>query len=252
MLRLLRLVGVVADGGKVRRVGGGEGLLEGIVPRFLVAFGRNDIVGVTLDDRLGRPRLAMEGIHGDDTAGERQFRQECGHRRDFMRLRVDRVLAQDEPVGARPGADHLDGRLAPRLVRRFPQALAVHRHQFALGGRVDGGEPGHKALLQLDRFEMGQHAREGVVRGDAVGQGQDGAQPVFFGLAKRDHAGWPVRAAQDRAYRDGQDVQPHVVFCPVDAWVSQVAKIGCDARQESFCYALPPQDAAIPLRRIPV
>jgi len=251
MVRFLRLVRVMRDPGKGGCVRDGKGLLDGVMQRGLIPFRGDNIVGVALHNRLRRPHLAVECIHRDDAAGQGQFVQERGYGGDLVRFWVHLLLAQDEPVGAGPRGDHLHRRLAPRLGSRFAQGLAVHGHQVAVGGRVDRCEPGQEARLQFGRFEVGQHPIEGVVRGDAVRQGQDRAQPVLLRLAKGHHAGWSFRAAEHGTNRDRQNVQQLVIPGPLNAWVSQVAKMGGDARQVSVRHRVTLLQAVVPPSRIP-
>ena len=113
-------------------------------------------------------------------------------------------------VGAGPGADQVDGALAPGGVERVAQGLAVDGDEPAAAGADYGAHPAHEALLEGGGVEGGEDAAEGVVGGDAVGQVQEGLQPAPLVQAVGFHVGPGVGARDDRAESQGDEVEQAV------------------------------------------
>jgi hypothetical protein len=122
-------------------------------------------------------------------------------------MRRHRHLAQHQPVGLRPGTDQHQRRLAVGRVVRAAQRLAIDGDRGAGGQLAHRRHPGAKAALDLRRVERGKDAAAGVGRGNPMRQGQKGAEPVVFGLAKGLDLDPRIGSADDRAQGDGHDVQ---------------------------------------------
>jgi hypothetical protein len=91
------------------------------------------------------------------------------------------------------------------------QALAIDLDLLDSQAVADGVDPGGKAILKEGRFQMAEQVAEGVMRGDAVGQGQaQGAQPVFLGASKGSHILEAFGSRQQGAQGDGQQVTQQV------------------------------------------
>ena len=101
-------------------------------------------------------------------------------------------MAQGQVILHRPGADDVQSRLTDSAPRRTALALAVDGHRLEFrriegdGGQAPavhhGRHPGVETLLESHRVEQAEDTSEGVVRGDAAGQGEDGLEPVDLGV----------------------------------------------------------------------
>jgi hypothetical protein len=92
------------------------------------------------------------------------------------------VISFDLPSTSRwpallAGADQMQRPLG--LAERAAQRLAVNRHDLPVEGFGKGLGPGAEAGLEGVRVDQPEDAPEGVVRGNAVGQGQEG-QPSLL------------------------------------------------------------------------
>ncbi len=108
---------------------------------FLVLFERQQIVSSLLDNCLGNLSLTAHGINRHQAALQIQQLQELGDRRDLVRLFIDFLLTQHQPVGRGPGTHHVDRPLPQALVKRTPQGLPVNRYHLPLGHLADSGYP---------------------------------------------------------------------------------------------------------------
>jgi hypothetical protein len=95
-----------------------------------------------------------------------------------------------------------------------------HR-EFDLTG---GGHPAAEPLGERLGVQGGADPVEGVVGGDAVGQGQEVGEPFALGQAEGGDLLPGVGAAQDGAPGDGQDVGQQVRLVAVQAGVRQVGE----------------------------
>ena len=115
--------------------------------------------------------------------------------------------------------------LALGPVEGASQRLAVDGDDLPLGRLVQGLDPAEEALLELVGVEPLEEAAEGVVRGDAVGQVQEGPQPVELGVAEVLDVVPGVGPGDDRTDGDGDDVEEFVEAGAVDAGVGQVGEV---------------------------
>ena len=69
-----------------------------------------------------------------------------------------------------------------------------------MGQRCDGAGPGQKAGLKALRIEAGKDTAKGIMRGNAVGQGQESLEPMAFTLAKEFHILKSFAARQKRTH----------------------------------------------------
>jgi hypothetical protein len=73
-----------------------------------------------------------------------------------------------------PRADQMQRPLRSAAVERAAQGLAINRHNLPLEGLGTGLRPGGEASFEGIRVDQPEDPPEGVVRGNAVGQGQKG------------------------------------------------------------------------------
>ena len=141
--------------------------------------------------------LAAHGIDGDDAALQMQQPQQLGNGRDLIALAINLALAQQEPHVGGPGADQMQ-RPGCIALAAAAHALAVDGHR-ALHLACHLGQPLPAGQLQLLGIEQAKHAREGVVRGNAAGQGYEAGEPVLVLLAELSHLHPVVRSCNGGA-----------------------------------------------------
>jgi hypothetical protein len=88
-----------------------------------------------------------------------------------------------------------------------------------LGELRDRPGPGQKARLKTFGIEARKDAAEGIVRGNPMGQSQEGLEPHAFALPKEFHILEPFTAGQQGAHGDHQDIQQEVLRGPCNPWV---------------------------------
>ena len=148
--------------------------------------------------------MAAQGIDRHQRALDLQQIQERGDGRDFVGFGVHGHLTQGEALGRRPGADEVQRAEFGRP--GAAQRLAVDGHVLDPQRRTDRPHPFLEAGLECPGVEAVEDALEGVVRRDAVGQGQEAAQPVAA-LAAEGLDLLPVLGTgDDRAQGDDDDV----------------------------------------------
>ena len=123
-----------------------------VVQRALIALQRHGVVAALRDDLAGDAALAVERVHGHDRPLEAQQSQQLGYGGDLVGLGVGGDLPQHQLLIAAAGRDHVQRRLAARLVERSPHHLAVDRNHplAALGeARHEPLEAGAKLLRRI-------------------------------------------------------------------------------------------------------
>src|SRR5438270_779047 len=100
-------------------------------------------------------------------------------------------------------ADHVQSRLAAGLIERAAQHLAIDRHHPLQLLRELPHKP-LKGIAKLIRIEIAKQPAEGVMAGQAVGQGEKAAQKWLFGLSEQSHIYRTLTAAQHAAQSDHQ------------------------------------------------
>jgi hypothetical protein len=80
----------------------------------LITFQRQHVVAALLDDLLGDLALAVERVHGNDAALERQHLRQSWYGGDLIGLSVGGDLRQHQAVLAAPGRDHVQRRVCRR------------------------------------------------------------------------------------------------------------------------------------------
>ena len=163
------------------------------------------------------------GVDGHQRPADVEQLQQPRDGRDFVRLGVHRHLAQGQVVVSRPGTDDVQ---RPQLlggVAGVAQGLAVDGHVLQtqpLRQRLDPLlEAGEEGL----RVEAVEDALEGVMRRDAVGQGEKGLQPFVAAVGKSNNLRPVVGATDDGAEGDHNNVNQEV---PAKVPAARVAEPG--------------------------
>ena len=81
----------------------GDKNLDVVAQRALVAFQRENVVGLLVHDFLRDVALAAHGIDGDDRAFDRQQVEQLGNCHDFIGLFRHLDLPEDEPLAGGKG-----------------------------------------------------------------------------------------------------------------------------------------------------
>lgn len=204
-----------------RRPRRGKQGLDILMQRALIACERPHVVGLLRHNRAGHLPLAAHGVTGHETALPRQHLPQGRQRRDRVRRRRDRDLAQPPPVGRRPGADQMQRSRAALAVMGAAPARAIDGDHLPRRLHRAGGHPGQKAALKLGRVQRREHPTEGVVRRNAVGQRQERAQPRPLRRAECRDRHPAVRAADHATERDRDDVEQLMAFGPLDTGSDQ-------------------------------
>jgi hypothetical protein len=79
--------------------------------------------------------------------------------------------------------------------------------------------PGQKALLKALGIQASKHPAEGIVRGNAVRQGEKGLEPCLFALPKEFHVLESFAASQQRAHGYHQDIEQRMFLRPFNTRV---------------------------------
>ena len=90
----------------------GDEELDILAQRALVAFQREDVIGLLVEDFLGDVALAAHRVDGHDGALDRHHVEQLGDGDDLVRLLRHLDLAEHEALARREGRDHVDRRLA--------------------------------------------------------------------------------------------------------------------------------------------
>ena len=176
------------------------------VEAALVAFERQNIVGLRFADGLGNLFLATHGINGHDTAREVQRAQQLGNGRYFVALGSDLALAEHQPIFARPSADHVDGFTTLGAVMTAPQGLPVDGHDLGGKALAQALRPVGETLRKLPRIKEGEDASKSIMAGNPVGQFEKARQPIALGFAEACKLDKTLRPAKQRADGNHQNI----------------------------------------------
>ena len=132
------------------------------------------VVRLPACDDLRGVTLRVQGVNRDDGAGQAGERlQQLPHRRDLVRLRVHRGLAEDRADAVRQRRDQVRG--LPGLVLRAADRLAVDcDHQPAAGLHGPGVQPGTENPVEHIGADQGEGTPEGGLLRRAAGRAQHG------------------------------------------------------------------------------
>src|SRR5215470_9688226 len=237
---------------------GGEGGLEGgddvRLQRRLVALDLQQVVGPALADGLGNVRLAAHGVDAHQRALQLQQPQQPGDGGDLVGLVLNGHLPQRQAAHPGPGADYVQAGLAQPAAAA--QRLAVDLDVVQAQPGAGGADPGGEAALEDVGGEVAEDVAEGVVRRDAVRQGQpQRQQPVALGPAEGGDVLEALGPRQGRAQGDRQDVAQQVGGEPAVAGVFDTAEVVgdvqaflCSHRRSFRVNGLPLQDSKPPMQ----
>ncbi len=189
--------------------------------RALIALERQHVVRLLLHELLGDHALTAHRVNRDNAARQCQQAEQGGQRGNLVRLCLDGDLAQEQPIGRRPRPDEMQRSVPGTMIMRAPHARPIQCNHLTGGLHRTGGNPGQEAALKPGRVEGGEHPPEGIVRGDAIGQGQERLQPGALRLAECLNLHPPVRPANHPAERDRDDVQQLMPFGSLNARINQ-------------------------------
>src|SRR5215207_4486882 len=182
----MRLVKGVTSG-PLRSAPAEAGLVEmldySLVAQRVIGLENQQVVGPARQDLLGDCGLAAHGVQRHDAVLQCELVQQFRDRCDLVRRLVNTTLAQHEALLARPGAHQVQGGSLPAAIERAPERLAIDGDHLALKAVHERADPGREPALEGIRVDQHEDAPEGVVRGNAVWQVQEGAQPRQFAAA---------------------------------------------------------------------
>ena len=126
-------------------------------------------------DLAGDVALAAHGVDGDDRARDRHHLQQLGDGADFVALFRHLDVAEHQTLPRREGRDHVDRRLAARLLIGPAHGLAVDGDHL---GRRTGqrGDPGDEAALESLGVERRENVAQLIVRWRPVAKRPEPAQ----------------------------------------------------------------------------
>ena len=119
----------------------------------------------------------------------------------------------------------VQGLQAPAPIVGAAHALAVDGHDLAPGQGEGRLHPVPEAFLEAGRVQPREDPAQGVVRGNAVRQGQEGAQPLLVEPAEEGNGHEAVRPADDRQHGQNQDVRQGVQFGAVNTEIPGVSMV---------------------------
>src|SRR4051812_23701566 len=172
----------------------------------VIGLEHQQVISAPLQDPVGNRLLTAHGIQRHDAVRQGQRLEQRRDRGDLVRLAIDLTLAERQALLAGPGADQVQWPLGPAAVEGPAHGLAVNRHDLPLEGLGKGLSPGAEAGLEGIWVDQHEDPPEGVVRGNAVGQGQKGLQPAHLVAAVERDVVPALRARDHRTHRNDQDV----------------------------------------------
>ena len=116
--------------------------------------------------------------------------------------------------------------------------LAVQRDDLAVQALAQGLGPVGEGLGEGGGVEGLEEPVEGVVAGDAVGQAQEGLEPLLAGLPEVFHVIEALAADQQGAEGDGQEVGEFVFLGAFHAGIGQAGEDGNEAGRVRHCPTL--------------
>ena len=169
------------------------------------------------------------------------------------------LLPEYQAVAARPSADHVQRRASSTPIPRAACALPIHRDDLPAGGRGNRSRPTAEALPEPLRRQTRDHAGDAVMRGHAVVEPPELAQPVQFRVSELlDRL--PTRCpADDRTDSQQHDIKQRVALIalqPADLQGTQNISRLADIRDSSSgfsqsCRNSPPKRNYMRARPVP-
>ena len=118
----------------------------------------------------------------------------------------------------------MDGGSPGGIVEGAAQGLAVQGDHVSVGAFIEEAHPGGEAGGEVFRVNAAQDAGEGVVRGDAVQQGDVLAEPVQAGAGEVGDGRGVFGPAEHGAQGAEEDVEQSMRACALHPWVGKVSK----------------------------
>ena len=157
---------------------------------------------------------------------------------DLIGLLLRFELAYDKPSLLRaPGREHVQGRGRRGAMKGRFDRFPLQRDACVLGELCHGLRLGQKALPKPLGLESGQHATEGIVRGNPMWQGKERLEPGLLALTKKCHILAPFPTSEERAYGHDQAIEPLMFLCPLNAWVFSGLKMRDDRGVDGVSHA---------------
>jgi hypothetical protein len=151
-----------------------------------------------------------------DTPFDVERPQDFRNRRHLVRTGDDFDLPQRQMLRHDPGAHDFNRLLLVGFVVRAAQGFAIERDHLSIPELDLCINPLEQTAFELSRFKHAQNTREGVVRGDVIGQLQKLLQPFLFRIAKGPHLGRVFGSTDHRAQADDDDVDQPMSFIAVN------------------------------------
>jgi len=190
----------------------------------MVVLQRQHVVRARLADLVGDGLLAAHGVDADHGTPQIQQIQHLRDGRDLVGLAVHGLLRQHQPRLGGIGAQQM------RRALRAPaaaQGLAVQADLLARKAGQRRLRPAQERRREDAGGQPPHDVAERVVRGDAVGQFQELAEPSLLFTGEGFHPHPVLDVAQDGAEDDHQDVLERVqLVLGGPAWVGKLGKIG--------------------------
>ncbi len=136
-------------------------------------------------------------------------------------------LPQDQPIVDRPRMHHVKGGLPRAGIVGTTQRFAIQRHQLAFVGQSGRQRlhPSGKTVLEIPRRNTGKYAPEGIMRGNAIRQGQERLKPVGFRPAKFGHRHPVIGSADRTAHRNHENINQAMRSTTLNTGVGDVGQI---------------------------
>jgi len=178
---------------------------------------RQHIIAALIHDLSGDRALAIERVHRDNRAFQRQQLQKFRNGGDLIGFAIDGELAQHKPLIGRPCADEMERRFLGGTVEGASQRLAVY---------------GDNALDRLGEFP--DEDKEAGVELDGIEQAEDAAEGVWLGMPCRKERNSRKNAsfARPKSATSEQSSAPHNnaqrAICPGDGLVPAPASLSLE------------------------
>src|SRR5271169_1965646 len=166
---------------------------------WLVILDGQAIIRARADDLPRDLGLTTHRVDGDHRTRQFEHFQQLGNGRDLVAFGVDDDLSQANVIRGRPGAHHVNGRLAVSHVEAAAERPPVDGDYLPIGDFVQGRDPTQQTLLELRRLDRGEDRIETIMRRDTTLQVQKSCQPLPLGCPKSGDGDEIIRATNHRA-----------------------------------------------------
>src|ERR1039457_613693 len=144
----------------------------------LIVLDRQHIVGAAINDSAGDGRLCAHGVDGHHAASQRKKRKSSQRKSslDLVGLFFCGPLPQHHPGTGRKSRHQMQFRSIHSA--RTPAGLAVDSHHLGVQGWQNPLHPAPESGLELAWLDQPEHPPKGVVRSNAVDQGEITSEPI--------------------------------------------------------------------------